>query len=65
MKPETDATKLQAVLRNECINYLRALDGLSRMFEVERNPTTYLTVLNQWAQAKERIIEVEKHHTLN
>ena len=43
----------------------RALDGLSRMFEVERNPTTYLTVLNQWAQAKERIIEVEKHHTLN
>ncbi len=65
MRPETDVTKLQAILRNECINYLRALDGLSRMFEVERNPTTYLTVLNQWAQAKERIIEVEKHHTLN
>ena len=65
MRPETDVTKLQAILRNECINYLRALDGLSRMFEVERNPTTYLTVLNQWAQAKERIIEVEKPHTLN
>ena len=64
-RPETDVRHLHKILRNECSNYLRALDGLSRMFEVERNPTTYLTVLNQWTQAKERIIEIENHHTLD
>ena len=65
MRPETDISKLQTILRNECSNYLRALDGLSRMFEVERNPAIYLTVLNQWAQAKERFAEIETHHTLD
>jgi hypothetical protein len=35
------------------------------MFEVERNPSIYLTVLNQWAQAKERLAEIETHHTLD
>jgi len=65
LRPETNIDKLQTILRNGCSNYLRALDGLSRMFEVERNPTNYLTVLNQWASVKEQLKELEIHHTLD
>ena len=65
MRPETDINKHQTILRNGCSKYIKALDIMSKMFEVERNPTNYLTILNQWAKTKEELVELDSHHTLD